>query len=247
MKTRKIDDELRRWADAHAPGEEQTAELRRRILAEAGTAAPMARLRRRESSWLGQFAWALAGAALAVVAVHLAGLPRQAHPDAPEDGALALARSASVSATGLTEVFAETRRLFPERLRWAADTGRDFVVNVSETTAPGPACFANVGLVAVSRRAGEDWQVLWQVTVMTQDADHVVVALPGGGEATIWAHVADASAAVVETRLALPELAAATSRLLPAGTVELLVEWRTPERELRIYQTAAPLVAPSQA
>jgi len=253
MNARELDSELRRWADSHTSEEEQLVELRQRIHAEAGAPLPAVRFERREPSWLGRFAWAVAGAAMAMVLMHLVRRPRptpQAQHLIQEDSALALVRATAIPNAGFGEVFAETRRLFPQRLRWVADTDQDFLVNVSETVErplAEAAGFADVRLVAIVRRPGEEWRVLWRTVVVTQDGGYVTVALPGGGTATIWAHAADATTVAVETRLALPEVSTSVSRILPADAAEPLVLLKTSEKELRVYQTATPVSALPQA
>jgi hypothetical protein len=188
-------------------------------------------------------AWALAGAALAMLCLHIVRLPRQGTPvqsGAPQDEAVALVRSTTPNGE-TAEVFQETRRLFPSNLRWVADTNQQFLVDVAETTGSSSTRssngFAHVSLVAVARTPGKSWQVLWKTVVYTQGGEYATVPVPGG-QATIWAHPADSSVVAVETQLSLLGVSTTASRLLTAGDCAPLIVQQTAEREFRVYQTA---------
>jgi hypothetical protein len=253
MNNRELDNELRRWGDSHSPKEEQLTELQRRILAEAGAPLPAIRFERREASWLGRVAWALAGAALAMVLMHLARRPHQPLPQQAQaparDGALALAQSAAVPAAQVDELFMETRRLFPQRLRWVADTDQDFVVNVADGMEPDQVAHrqaTNIALVAMTRRPGEKWEILWRSVVVTRDDDRVTVPVPGG-KVVLRARATRSGGTVVDTQLVLPEVSTSSSHALRPRYPEPLVSLQTPEKELRIYQMATPLALSPQA
>jgi hypothetical protein len=165
------------------------------------------------------------------------------------DGALALAHSATAPAAQVDELFMETRRLFPQRLRWVADTDQDFVVNVADATEPAPVVgkkATNVALVAMTRKPGGQWQILWRTVVVTRDNDRVTVPVPGG-TVILQARTTRSARVLVDTQLVLPEVSTSSSHVLRARAPEVLVSLQTPEKELRIYQMATPLALSPQA
>jgi hypothetical protein len=252
-----IDDACRRCLDGRQPGEDHLRRLTARIVDEACRRRRLgvSDATRRPGLFLTYRAAcaALAAAAVLVSAALWAVLPRRpgTDPSALGGGAAAAHGPASLAALGdarlanAMRLFAEADRLFPDALRWIAETNGD--VRLGVDALPGGAeASAPPALVrlTVSRRdaAGGGWRVAWTSDVLVRAGDDVEAALSrkADNRLALWVFPLQDGKLSVQGGLSLAapvRLAARLDAVVADGEAVEIAALRTPDAEYRVFQT----------
>lgn len=255
MKDDRLDGTLRTWATRRARGEDAFVRVRSRAAErlreekylDLGAGAPASGGLARTAGWV------LATAAFVVLALLWRTDPGVRETVEPANGGgRELARIAPRHALARARLFDETGAVFADRLRWLATIGGDVQVGLSPEHDGGPSDAPPlfVRLVVVLRLEGRDeWQSVWSADVLTRSREFVVVRAAGadGGEVTLWVDPRDDGRFLVESDLALRgpvRLATSAARLLVPGEPEQVLSLRSPDGEVRVYQTVEPLGDP---
>lgn len=247
-----LDSDLKDWAARHEPlpghldglAARVTAEAARYRHAPANTPAP---------AWmpfLGKLGYALTGAVVAAVVLVLCiryGAPRPGHAESD-----ALARLATPTADQISAercLFAETARLFPQRLRWIAQSNGDMGLGVEAAdqnwASDTPPML--VRLVVVSRKSGEAvWRQAWSTDVVLRGEDlaEITPNRDSANRLTLWVYPLQDGRVAVDTGVELDKPLKIASRLdsvVKAGEPAVVATVRSGDTEYRVFQTVERL------
>ena len=247
-----LDSDLKDWAARQEPppghldglAARVTAETARRRYAIATASAP---------AWmpfLGKLGYAVTGAVVAAVVLALCmrhGAPRTGHAESDALARLAAPTVEQVSAE--RRLFAETARLFPQRLRWIAQSNGDMGLGVEaadqDWTCDTPPML--VRLVVVSRKNGEAvWRQAWSTDVVLRGEDMAEIApnRDSANRLTLWVYPLQDGRVAVDTGVELDKPLKIASRLnavVKAGEPAEVATVRSGDMEYRVFQTVERL------
>ena len=205
----RIDAAYRQWAERSAAGEAHLRRLTARIAEEAGRRRRLGEGGAGPRVFVAGFVTAAAAAAALIAAwVGFGGGGGGAGAAAGGQAAWAAISCGESESRG--RLFGEMQRLFPERLRWVAESADAVALGVD-----GGAGAADersrpllVRVVVVARNRGEEgWRPVWRRDVLLH-ADQFVEVSPTPGapdRVLLWTHVLPDGAIAVETDLRLTE------------------------------------------
>ncbi len=206
----RVDAAYRQWAKRSAAGEAHLRRLTARIAAEAGRRRRLGAGAHGPRVFVVGFV-AAAAAAAALVAAWIGFGGGGMNPGTGAGGGQAAWAAISYDESEARgRLFREMQRLFPERLRWVAESADAVALGVDggadavdERSRP-----LLVRVVVVARNRGEErWRPVWRRDVLLH-ADQFVEVNPTAGapdRVLLWTHVLPDGAIAVETGLRLTE------------------------------------------
>lgn len=258
----RLDGLLRRWAESRASTDEQIAKLRERISSTVKTAAlvdipPMQRPHK-GLVVAGRVAWFCLGAAAAVL---VAGLlwpvrspePRVVSPDVADvpqiqqNGIPAFAALKRDQLTARAVLLKEMENVFPDQLRWVAESEDKVSVGLLSEARPAWRETAPIAIrvVVVSRKtSNQDWTPVWTVDVVTR-GEEVVALTPqcsGVGKLLLWTYLMPDDMVAVDGSIALPDpspVHCSFSGIQQEGTTKAVLWVQADHVEYRVFQTVA--------
>jgi hypothetical protein len=247
----KLDDRLKEWAARHEASPSTLEKLASRVNVEAvrrryaNDTMPASALR----LFWGKLGYALTGAIVAgVVFVVL-------HHSQPQVGqgevvmAERLVAPTADQVSSIRHLFAETARLFPQRLRWIAQSNGDMGLGVEEGeqdwTSDTPPML--VRLVVVSRTGTESaWRPVWSsdVVLRGEDLAEITPNRNAANKLTLWVYPLQNGRVAVDTGVVLDKPMKFASRLnsvVKVGEPAEVGMVRRGDTEYRLFQTVEPL------
>ena len=168
------------------------------------------------------------------------------------DGALAAARLAVPTpgqVSAVSRLFSETARLFPQRLRWIAQSNGDMGLGVESVeeawVADTPPTL--VRLVVVSRAGKEEaWRPVWSADVVVRGEDLAEIApnRSSANKLALWVYPLQNGMVAVDTVVELESplrLASRQSAVFTAGEPVQTAAVCLGDAEYRLFQTVEPL------
>lgn len=250
----RLDTLLTGWAKRSEAGPERMSVLRSRILekvhvggeSKATIVPAVAAL----IPFRAKLRYAAIGAAVtAAVAIILSVREdRFQHPARGDEEGPRLALSESRAATG-RRLFQELERLFPDRLRWVAESDGKVGLGV-DGIPPGGARESPpviLRLVLTSREPGRaGWRAEWMTDVLVRGEDRIEVPLTPapGSTLALWVYPLPDGAIAADTALSLHSpvrISTDVSTVMVQGTPVELAFVRAGNREYRVLQMARAL------
>jgi hypothetical protein len=249
-----LDKRLKQWAADTAPAAEDLARLRQRITDEAARAcgealrmAPPAR-----APFAIKLFYSLAGAAAMLIAV--CALWTMFGSDTAQPGRDTLADATTVPALDIElgrKLFSEIDRMFPERLRWVAESNGDMGMGIESAPTGivenGVPMFVRLTLVA--RHDSEHaWRPTWSadMLVRSEDAVEIVPSPHADNHLSLWIYPLTDGHILVDSRVSLATplpLAAVSEAVVQPGRPLQLSAGRRNNTDYRLYQTVWTLTA----
>jgi len=253
MKGSKLDSLLHDWAVRHAgdPARRETlVERVRQQLARQPMPAgdDLAPARRKGLPGRGIHAVCTLAAGL-LVAVGLFIAPRFWRSSVVPDSTAEIALLSASEIRSSSELFRRMEEVFPDNLRWIAETNGEVSLGLGRIPRAGPSGAAPllVRTVVLERKRGESsWNRVFAADVLSRNEELVEVS-PGqkpAGRLLLWAYRLPDGNVAVDAKLRLTESPGTsvdlTSVLAPGRATQVLTT-RTAEGEFRVLQAASPL------
>jgi len=246
-----VDSKLKNWAAGHQAPQAHLDALAARTVTEAArrrfvSVEPV----RTGSQFLARLGYAATGAIVAgfvLVFGFQSGAPRMAGGEFCAASRLAAPTPGQVST--IAHLYAETARLFPQRLRWIAQSNGDVGLGVeaSEESWIADTPPMLVRLVVVSR-TGKDaaWRPVWSTDVVVRGEDLAEIApnRNSSNKLALWVYPLQNGKVAVDTVVELDKplrLASRQSAVVTAGEPAQVATMRLGDTEYRLFQTVEPL------
>lgn len=258
---RKLDEMLSQWANQRPAPTEALEKVRAMAHAELGAAGDVAPASR-GAAWMGGRArqiLAIAAVLLAAVSVTLfVRSPQKAVDDAvamaevdPFEAIVARARLDEVTRNQKGVLYGEMRALFPEQLKYIAESGDDVSVNLatqmaspSRTSTESPVL---VRVVVASRElAGTSWEVHRTIDIMANASEVIDYQDTNADPCTIrfWALPLDSEHISLDLEMEIAGLSAepvSASEVCRLGEAQSVLSGTRDGREFHVFQSVATI------
>ncbi|MCK5802522.1 MAG: hypothetical protein KAI66_06800 [Lentisphaeria bacterium] len=248
MKNHELDDKLVEWSEARETDDASMSELTRRVIAATRQLPrPLEESCRRIRPGLDRCLWFVAGAAACLLLV--AALSHEKAPVA--DPSTSVSPIASTSAPPVDwepihRVYEEMARMFPDRVRWVADSGAQLDFELKERHGTSGTPPVGVHFLLLRRSVGEtEWGAAWEGTILSDSEETVVCRAEDAvvRKLTLWTYLLPDGMIAVDVTLELhPSKWTITSSLLAnSGETKDIFRMKTSDMEFRLVQTATTI------